>query len=280
VMQDVVSVPSTGEYFVSQKMSGSSGSEQPYESTVFNRVRAADGAVLDAMTLVDGGHGLGFEVEAASDGTWIWMTWHGAGADSQGREQDFVRLRYTPGTWTRGQADAQLGLTLVAFQDRTPEAVYHFDWVRDLAVERHWNPPQGSEAPTETFIRRRISDLRSGADDRLDEILLRASPPTTQGFATVNDTLFRWLGSGASGGVPNPSDPITLEQYSWETGQLVATGSYPGIWQPWEDGTSEPQGLSVQREADGTASLILGLTTGVSGNHRYLLSKLPSIGAA
>ena len=158
--------------------------------------------------------------------------------------------------------------------------MYHFDWARDLAVERHWNPPQAGEAPTETFIRRRISDLRNGADDRLGQIRLRATPPTTQGFATVNDTLFRWLGGGGSGGASNPADPIVLEQYSWATGQLVATGSYPSLWQPWQDGVCEPQGLSVQREADGTASLILGLTTGVSGNHRYRLSKLPSIGTA
>ena len=280
VMQDVVLVPAAGVYFVTQKLSGSNGSEQPYESTVVNRVRAADGVLVDSMVLVDGGHGLGFEAEPDGDTIWIWMTWHGASGDSDGREQDFVRLRYTPGTWTRGQANQQLGLALVAFQDRTPEAVYHFDWARDLAVERHFNWPQAQSAATETFVRRRISDVRAGVDDRLDEILLRASPPSTQGFATVDDTLFRWLGSGGSNGVPNPADPITLEQYSWATGQLVATGSYPGIWQPWDDGVCEPQGLSVYREADGTASLLLGVTTGVSGNHRHQLSKIASIGPA
>ncbi|MFD1720833.1 hypothetical protein [Amnibacterium endophyticum] len=278
VMQDVVAVPAQGVYFVTQKMSGSNGSELPYESTVINRVRN-DGSLVDAMVLVDGGHGLGFEAEPDGTGTWIWMTWHGANADSGGRENDFVRLRYTPGTFTRGQANAQLGLTLVPFQDH-PEAVHHFDWARDLAVERHFNWPQPGQAATETFVRRRISDLRNGVDDRLDEILLRASPPTTQGFATVNDTFFRWLGAGTSGGVANPADPIVLEQYSWATGQLVATGSYAGLWQPWDDGVAEPQGASVQREADGSASLILGLTTGAVGRRRYRLSKHAGIGAA
>lgn len=276
VMQDFSYLPDTREFFVTQSTNGANGSALPYESVVISRVDSS-GDTMASMTLVDGGHGLGIEAESQPDAPYIWLTWHGKSADSGWRENDFVRLRFTPGTWTRGQALQQLDLAVLPVRDE-PEAVYHFDWKNDWAVERHYD----FNGVTESYKRRRISDIRAGVnvpDDQLDLLVLAVNPPTTQGFATIDDTFYRWLGKYTTGGAMDPGDPITLQRWEWGTERLIAEQTFPNLSKAasgWPDGRFEPEGMSVFREVDGAATLLVGDATG-SGAHQYHVSAFARI---
>lgn len=280
VMQDFVYVPQSGMFFVTQAVNGSNGSRSPYEGTVISRVRSSDGRTLDAMRIVDGGHGLGVEIEMQGDQPHVWLTWAGSSAASDGRENDLVRFRYQPGSWSRADAARQLGLLLLPLQDR-PEAVYHFDPNGTWAVERHFNWPTAGQAPSETFRRRRLADLRRGVDRTYGEVTLPASPPFTQGFATVDDALFRWSGDMVHDNAMVPGDPPRLQQYSWADGRLVKARTYATLSQSapgrWRDGFLEPQGLCAYRQDDGSVALLVGDVTGGVGNRAYHVSRVGAV---
>ena len=273
VMQDFSYLPGTSTWFVTQRTTGSA---PPYETVIVNRVDSS-GTVQDAMTLLDGGHGLGIEADAQADGTYIWLTWQGKSPDSGWRENDFVRLRYTPGVWTRGQAAQQLALEILPVKDE-PEAQYRFDWKNDSAVERHydWN------GRTETYKRRRISDIRAGVllpDDRIPVLPLPVNLPTTQGFATIDDTFYRWLGTSTVDDAIDPADPIALQRFSWTTGELLSEQRFATLSRTgagWPGGKLEPEGMCMFREPDGTATLLVGDTTGTP-EHEYHVSAFGSI---
>ncbi|WP_375388616.1 hypothetical protein [uncultured Amnibacterium sp.] len=276
-MQDLVLVPENGWLFVSQAVAGSNDSS---ETTVINRVRVSDGVLLDSMQLVDGGHGLGFEVQLRSGQPWVWMTWHGS-------DDDVVRLRYVPGSYRYAEADDRLGLERIAFQHkegRDREAVYHFDAAGQVAVERHFHFSAGAEATSETYYRRSVSALLTGSSTSRGSVTLPATPPTVQGFATVGDSLFRLVGATATNGVQDARDPMAIEQHSWTTGRLVAKRQYPDLARDgdarWKDGIIEPQGLGVRRTADGGISLLLGATTGGTGRREHQVLEIPTTGSA
>lgn len=275
VMQDFSYLPDSRTFFVTQKTNGSDGQAVPYETLIINRVDGS-GTTLDSMTLVDGGHGLGIEAETQPDGSFVWITWQGKSADSAWRESDFVRLRYTPGVWTRGEAVQQLGLQVVVPADGV-EAQYRFDWKNGWAIERHFD-----YGTTETFKRRRISDLRAGVlvpDDELDLMHLPVNPPTTQGFASIGDVAYRWCGLSTLGNVIDPVDPIMLQRWDWATGTLLAQQAFPTLSSTgagWPGGKLEPEGMAMFREADGAASLLVGDVTGLPG-HQYHVSEFARI---
>lgn len=267
VMQDFSYLPAISTFFVTQK---SAGSEAAFETLIISRVNAS-GAVLDAMTLIDGGHGLGIEAESQPDATYIWVTWQGKSLESGWRENDFVRFRYTPGSWSRADAVGQLGLVVLPLKDE-PEAQFRFDWKNDWAVERHydWN------GATETYKRRRISDISNGVmlpDEQLDRLPLPVDPPTTQGFATIDDTFYRWLGRGTVGDAIEPTDPITLQRFDWKTGRLLAEQHFSTVSKvgtSWPGGKFEPEGMCMFREPDGAATLLVGDTTGLPKHEHHV----------
>lgn len=260
VMQDFCYLPEISTFLVTQR---TPGSRVPYETVIINRVGAA-GTTLDAMTLLDGGHGLGIEAEIQPDALYVWVTWQGASQESDWREHDFVRLRYVPGTWSRQQAVDRLGLGILPVKD-DPEAQYRFDWKNDWAVERHydWN------GATETYKRRRISDIRNGItvpDSQLERLVLPVDPPTTQGFATIDDTFYRWLGTSTTDDVMDAADPIALQRFDWASGRLRSEQVFTDLSRgatSWPGGRCEPEGMSVFRESDGAATLLVGDTTGL-----------------
>lgn len=280
VMQDFVYLPRTRTFFVTQAVNGSSGSRNPVESTVLSRVRASDGKTLDTMKLVNGGHGLGFEVEMQGDDAYVWMTWAGS-SGGPGGEHDFVRFRYTPGTWSRGEAGGRLDLQKLPLQDR-PEAVYHFDPTGKWVVERHFNWSASGGGASETFKRRRLAEVRRGVDRTYGAVTLPASPPFTQGFASVDDALFRWSGATVRDNSMDGGDPPRLQQYDWNSGRLDGARTYPTLSQNapgrWRDGAFEPQGLCAFQEDGGTVSLLIGDVTGGVGNRAYHVSKVGGIG--
>lgn len=274
VMQDFSYLLSARTFFVTQSTAGSlgrvDGSGNGYETLIINRVDAS-GTTVDAMTLIDGGHGLGIEADDQPGGPFVWVAWQGKTADSDWRENDFVRLRYTPGTWTRGQAVQQLGLTVLPVKDE-PEAQYRFDWKNDWAVERHYD----YNGATETYKRRRISDIRAGVmvpDDHLDRLPLPVDPPTTQGFTTIDDTFYRWLGTSTVENAIDPGDPITLQRYDWPTGQLLAEQTFTTVSRDgatWPGGKFEPEGMCMVRETGGAVTLLVGDTTGLPTHQHHV----------
>ena len=161
------------------------------------------------------------------------------------------------------------------------EAIYNFDWAKGYAVERMYDFHTNHQ---ERFTRRRITDVLQGVDRPLGRITLPVNPPTLQGFATMNTTFFRWCGvDNAGSGSLITSDPMSIEQYDWTSGARIGAKSLPTLGQDdgsWLDGAYEPEGCSVYREQDGTASLLIGVTTGRPRNHDWLVYRFRSIGAA
>jgi hypothetical protein len=77
---------------------------------------------------------------------------------------------------------------------------------------------------------------------------------------------------------------MAMEQYDWNTGARIATKAFPTLAQmsdgTWRDGAYEPEGCSVYRERNGTASLIVGVTVGGVGDHRWPVFTFADIGTA
>jgi hypothetical protein len=283
-MQQVELTP-TGEFFITQSNTGTAAG---LYTTVITRFPGTAGASateeLDAMVIVDGGHGLGLHIEVGPGGRkYVWASLQGDVQQGDPTGGRLARFRYTPGTFT---IDAIPGGVWFARQFKNAygeyqESIYNFDAAEGYVVERMYDFHTNHQ---ERFTRRRITDLLLGIDRPLGRLVLPVNPPTLQGFATMNSTFFRWCGlSNAGSGSPVPTDPMSLEQYDWTTGARIATRSFPTLGQTggaWRDGAYEPEGCSVYREPDGTASLLVGLNTGLPGDHESLVSKFPSIGAA
>ena len=124
-----------------------------------------------------------------------------------------------------------------------------------------------------------------GIDRPLGQITLPVNAPTLQGFTTVNNTLFRWDGLSNSGsGTVVAGDPMAMEQWDWSVGIRMARKEFPTLGQAlngtWPDGAYEPEGCSVFRNPDGTASLLVGVALGIGGDHQWPVYEFPGIGAA
>lgn len=283
VMQQVERIP-TGEYFITQSVSGSG--EERYTTIVSRYAGTATlfppAQELDAMTVLDGGHGLGLHVELGADGApYVWTSLQGDVPQRDPAGGRLARFAYTAGTFA---IDAIPGG--VQYLPQFPngygelqEAIYTFDWSKGYAVERMYDFHTNHQ---ERFTRRAIGDIVSGVDRALGQLTLPVNPPTMQGFATANNTFFRWTGvsNGGSGSLV-ADDPITLEQYDWSTGTLIGTKAFPTLGQEhgaWRDGGYEPEGCSVFRAADGTASLLVGMNTGAPAGHEWLVYEFARIG--
>lgn len=280
VMQ-AVELTRSGTVFMTQAKTGSAAGR---DTTVITRCSGETGAQLDSMTVIDAGHGLGLHVERRLGRDHIWTSLPdglGQVTTSGGR---LARFRYSPGTFT---IDAIPGGVWLAPQftnmyGELQPSVYSFDWARGYAVEWMIDPHTGLQ---ERFTRRRIEDVVSGRDRPVGRVTLACNPPTLQGFTTIDDTFFRWTGAGNGGSGQFVADnPMALDQIDWRTGALIARKTFPTLGQDgsgqWRDGAYEPEGCSVHREADGSATLLLGVTTGVAKDHEWPVYAYPRIGSA
>ncbi len=286
VMQQI-ELASTGDLYMTQSLTGSgpglyttvvSRNQGPSVSTVQN-------LELDSMTVIDGGHGLGLHIEPTDGGQcFVWLSLQGEVSQGDPNGGRLARFAYTPGVFTIYTIPGGVGY-LPQFPNaygEHQEAIYNFDWAKDSAVERMYDFHTGRQ---ERLTRRSISDIVHGVDEPLGRITLPVNPPTLQGFATVDNTLFRWDGVSNSGsGAIVAGDPMAMEQWDWSTGVRIGTKPFPTLGQTldgaWRDGAYEPEGCSVFRNPDGTASLLVGVALGVGGDHEWLVFEFPGIGAA
>lgn len=272
VMQDHV-LTSNQRYFVSQAGTASDPST-PYEDTIITRYNPSTGN-SDSMRLIDAGHGIGIDVEYADGKTYIIMTWRGKTADSGWRENDLVRFPYAVGTFSYGTVKNEFGMKVIPIN--WPELLVHVDWKNGWTVAKHYD-----SAGNDIYQRRQWYDMRDGVDKVFNTITLPISTGTLQGFTTINDTLYRYMGTAGVNNAVNPNDPIAIEEFDWNTGAQIAYHTYPDIGKVngvWPDGRAEPEGISVYREANGKASLLVGLTLGNAGaNRRWKTYKFGEIG--
>lgn len=254
-MQTFVPVPETGEWFATQAKAGSSGlvdqSGWDVGDIVVSRM-AADGALLDSMTLPDSGHGMGLVVRVEAGARVLYTCWFAP--DASGRLYDVVRLPYAPGTATRTAATtvvAGSGFPLDPSWDASIDAV----------TLRH----QGGGGPE--YTRHSWADFVAGDVSRpTGQIATPDWPPTHQGFTSHGDRFFFYTGAASDqvGG-----DPTLITEYSWTSGQVVGTpldasgnsrqpdGTYPG-------GRMEPEGAAIVTDSSGASSLLVGVVTGGS----------------
>lgn len=252
-LQCLVRVPETDEWFTTQMAPGRSasldGAGLAVGDIVVSRL-AADGALLDSMTLPDAGHGMGLVVRVEAGVRVVVSCWYAPGPD--GRWYDVVRLPYVPGVADRAAAGEVVpgnGFPLDPYSDASTDSV----------TLRH----QGGGGPQ--YTRHRWADFAAGDLTRpTGAIATPDSPPTHQGFCSVGDRFFFYTGaaSDASGG-----DPILITEYDWGTGRVVGPpldasgssrlpdGGYPG-------GRMEPEGATIVLDGEGAASLLVGVATG------------------
>ncbi len=162
---------------------------------------------------------------------------------------------------------------MIGVQD--PEMLVKVDWFRRFAVCKHYD-----SAGNDVFTRRRLDDMLAGNDIPLQRITVPLAGTTLQGFATVNDTLYKLTGAAVSGGTMSLSDPFRIQSWDWNTQQPIADHTYPTLGQPWLDGYAEPEGLTAYRSTDGYTQLLVGLVTGeaaISG-HRWEAYRFTDIG--
>lgn len=270
VMQCALFVTELNQWFTSQADNGTNGSRTPYENQVISRLNSA-GTLIDSMTLNNGGHGTSIGVEVVNGVTYIYTTYQ-ANANYDSSVNDLVRFPYAPGTFDRANIS---GLTVMPKLDAGYDNV-QFDWFNDSMVVRN------SSGTRDSYIRRRISEWKNGIDVIYGRINLQQAPPTLQGFCTMNDCLFRFIGA-ANGEKLTPKDLTYIEQYSWNSGQLLdkvdytslgktSTGVYPG-------NTHEPESCTMYREADGTGTITFTITLDVYPNHQWKVYKLAKLGS-
>ncbi len=254
-MQSFVPVPETGEWFVTQANPGSSRLTDPAGLAVGDIVvsrLAADGALLDSMTLPDSGHGMGLVVRVEAGVRVVYTCWFAP--DASGRLYDVVRLPYAPGTAARTAA-----MPVVAGSGYPLDPSW--DSSADAVTLRH----QGGGGPE--YTRHGWADFVAGDLSRpTGQIPTPDWPPTHQGFATHGDRFFFYTGAASNqvGG-----DPTLITEYSWTSGQVVGTpldasgnsrrsdGTYPG-------GRMEPEGAAIVTDSGGAPSLFVGVVNGGS----------------
>jgi hypothetical protein len=270
VLQSALFVPALNQWFSTQATSGTNGTRTPYETVVLSRM-SSTGTLVNSMTLYDGGHGTSFGVEVINGTPYIYMTFQ-SNASGTAATNDLVRFPYTPGDYRRTEIP---NLTVMPKLDPGYDTLA-FDWDSDWMVVRN------SGGTKDNYIRRKISDWKGGTDVKYGQINLQQGPPTLQGFCTINDSLFRYIGA-TNGEKVVPPDPTLVQQFDWNTGRRIdqvnytslgrtSVGTYPG-------NTHEPESCTMYREADGTATLAFGVTLDVYPKHQWKIYKLPKIGS-
>lgn len=251
-LQGFVHVPETDEWFTTQTAVGTSALTDAVGLAVGDIVisrLAADGSLLDSMTLPDAGHGMGLVVRVEGGARVVTSCWYAP--DAGGRWYDLVRLPYAPGTAARAGAT-----TIVPGNGFPLDPSY--DASGDAVTLRH----QGGGGPE--FTRHRWADFAAGdLSTPTGAIATPDSPPTHQGFCSAGDRFFFYTGAASDSG----GDPALITEYDWGTGQVVGPpldasgnsrlpdGSYPG-------GRMEPEGAAIVVDGAGAASLLVGVSTG------------------
>lgn len=256
VMQDFV-LTGNQRYFITQ--AGTSSTGEAYEDTIVTRYNPETGN-SDSMRLQNAGHGIGWDVLYENGKTYLIGTWQGKTPDSGWNQYNYVKIEYMPGgPFHYGTIRNAGRMEEIPINNR--EQLVHIDWQHGWAVCKQYD-----SAGNDIFRRRQLWEMRSNIDEVYQTIVLPISTGTLQGFTTINDSLFRYLGGVAENGVFKPNDPIAIEQWNWITGEKVAYKQYPDLAKL--SSRVEPEGMSVYREANGRASLLIGLTLGAAGSGR------------
>ncbi len=211
---------------------------------------AADGTLLDFMTLPDSGHGMGLVIRIEAGVRVLYTCWFAP--DASGSLYDVVRIAYAPGIAVRAAATkviAGVGYPLDPSWDASTNTV----------TLRH----QGGGGPE--YTRHRWTDFVAGDVSRpTGRIATRDSPPTHQGFCSLGDRFFFYTGAKST---ESGADPPLITEYSWTSGTVIGSpldasgnsrqpnGTYPG-------GSMEPEGAAIVLEGGGAASLLVGVTNG------------------
>jgi hypothetical protein len=252
-MQDAVRLEATGQWYGIQNDASSKG----INDVTITRFTTG-GFYLDSMKLTDGGHGTSMQLENTSSGVYVWTTFEGAG--KTGRPNDIVRFRYTPGTFTRDK------LPSVSVQPKFGDGYLNimFDWLNNWCAIRRV-PSTGT---IETYELRRITEYRQGVDKTYGKITLPIRPPSVQGFATYQGSLFRWTGTADS-----TTDLSILREYSWATGDEVAEFDGTDLGRngdgTYTDGYNEPEGLALYNVDNTTPTLYVGVVTGIKATRKW-----------
>jgi hypothetical protein len=270
VMQDLA-VSSDGHYFVTQAEGNAAGTE----NIVISRLDA-HGRTLDYMRLLGAGHGIGIDVQTRGGRPWVSLTWTDASAASGGRARDHVTFAYRASRagWTRAECVSRLGLTVSPLAPA--ETLVKIDPARRLVACAQWEATPGQQV----YTLRHLDDFRAGVDRPLGRVSVPIADGTFQGFATVNGTLYRYLGTAVEHGRMSATDPIRVQAFDWATGRKVESRTYRHLGQvhgAWRGGHAEPEGMTAVRE-HGRTSLVIGLVTGHSGDHRWSAFRFPAIG--
>lgn len=274
VLQNVVKSPDTGDFYITQVHTGTNGTSTPYESTQLSRCDAS-GNLLDSMLLNNAGHGTNFGLEYINGIMYIIITWNQPASLGQTPTYDIVRFPYIKGGSGAYDRTQIPGLT-VQPKFESGYVVQSYDWASDSMIVRK------ASGGTAQYIWRKISELRDGTNHIYKTITLQETPPTLQGFCSINNTLFRYIGA-ANGESLTPKDPMMIQQFNLLTGARVDQVAYPNLGKnsagQFLGGLREPEGMSIYRDPNTRlASLIFGLTLDQPGKHTWPVYIIDNIG--
>ena len=269
VMQTAVKEPVSGDFYVSQAVPGTTGTR---ETMQVSRVSSA-GVLLDSMQLEDAGHGTVIAVQRVNGKVHVWwchaLAPTGAAVTPGAGANDLLRFEYKAQTaaWTR---DTLVATVMPKFGgDYVTVAL---DEANDVIVYRT------TTANTETYTKRKLSEVQAGTNTTYGTITLPSNPPTMQGFASIDGDLYRYTGDGN-----DATNPALITRYSWATGQQTGQVSTSNLGVD-PDGTvaggyREPEGIAIYRDpASGLPHLTAGVTTGPSNRRTYTLFMFAPVG--
>ena len=275
VMQHAIKDPTTGDYYVTQTTTGTTGTR---ETATISRVSAA-GVLLDYMILEDGGHGTAIALQRIDGILYLWLAYQAApsaAAVTPGAGgNDLLRFAWRPSVtpWTRDTIAAQVmpkfgaSYAIVAIDEATDTIAYRV-----------------SGGTSDTYQRRKLSEVQAGVDavsgtvELSQGALSDGTTITMQGFATIDGDLYRYTGN-----TNGTTDPARITRYSWETGEAtgVVDTSSLGVN---ADGTTpgdlrEPEGIALYRDPfTGLPHLTAGVTTGPPNRRTYSLFVFAPVG--
>lgn len=243
--QSMVQDQLTGEWYVAQVW----GTKDANDVESFRIYRCKpDGTVVDFALIQSGGHGTSITLEHDAGSVYIWF-----GFPNKGR----VRFKYTGTATGKNIAWGDASLQQVGVGIDTSYCVYAIDERADRVATQRQDTSGGTNS--QVFTLRKLSEYKAGTNNILNTVsVVQDDIGAFQGFTTIDDQLFVWRGGS---NYANDTPPH-LYCYNWATGARTDMDCSDIST---DAGRIEAEGICAWRNADATATVILGIASGTTG---------------
>ncbi|MCR1833050.1 teichoic acid biosynthesis protein [Oceanobacillus caeni] len=263
IMQNFVVNEKTREIYTTQVTASPEGHTS--HSFRINRL-TIDGRLIDYMTLIHGGHGVGFGIENIDGEVYIWSDYDIVDASGNTTGHDLVRFKYVGGT-TYNENSPEIARYENFSATNTTPAVDEKNGFIAFRVG------SGSNQVIEL---RNLEDIKTGVDLVLASLSIPSDLTYLQGFCIDGYDLY-WYTGDSEGLYPNE---ITLFDLQTGTIKKRITADYGyGINGTYEGSFREPEGIYLYTDSNtGAKSLFVGVATGEIGRRNNMVYAYHSLG--